>query len=185
MSNNKNFIYGRGAQLNVSNRFDANSHEFRDDFLNHCATEGDEVQNSKTSLIDTFPKTIVNKVNSPDVGMGFSLNPYQGCEHGCVYCYARNSHEYWGYSAGLDFEQKILVKRNAVSLLEKKLSSKKWEAAPIVLSGNTDCYQPIEKKLKITRQLLDFSKIQTSSRHYYEKRFGTAGYGCFKGISPG
>ncbi|PRX48184.1 PA0069 family radical SAM protein [Salegentibacter salegens] len=154
MSNNKDFIYGRGAQLNVSNRFDAHNHEFRNDFLNHCANEGDEVQNSKTVLIDTFPKTIVNKVNSPDVGMGFSLNPYQGCEHGCIYCYARNSHEYWGYSAGLDFEQKILVKRNAVELLEKKISSKKWEAMPIVLSGNTDCYQPVEKKLKITRQLL-------------------------------
>ena len=154
MSNNKDFIYGRGAQLNVHNRFDAHDHEFRDDFLNHCATEGDEVQNSKTVLIDTFPKTIVNKVNSPDVGMGFSLNPYQGCEHGCIYCYARNSHEYWGYSAGLDFEQKILVKRNAVELLQKKISSKNWEATPIVLSGNTDCYQPIEKKLKITRQLL-------------------------------
>jgi len=124
MSNNKDFIYGRGAQLNVHNRFDAHDHEFRDDFLNHCATEGDEVQNSKTVLIDTFPKTIVNKVNSPDVGMGFSLNPYQGCEHGCIYCYARNSHEYWGYSAGLDFEQKILVKKNAVELLQKKISSK-------------------------------------------------------------
>lgn len=147
-------IKGRGAQLNVHNRFNAYSHETRDDFLNYCAVEGDEVQNSQTTLIDTFPKTIVNKVNSPDVGMGFSLNPYQGCEHGCIYCYARNSHEYWGYSAGLDFEQKILVKRNAVELLEKKLGSKSWQAETIVLSGNTDCYQPIEKKLKITRQLL-------------------------------
>ncbi|MDT0689689.1 PA0069 family radical SAM protein [Salegentibacter sp. F188] len=147
-------IKGRGAQLNVHNKFDAYSHETRDDFLNYCAVEGDEAHASKTTLIDTFPKTIVNKVNSPDVGMGFSLNPYQGCEHGCIYCYARNSHEYWGYSAGLDFEQKILVKRNAVELLEKKLSSKSWQAETIVLSGNTDCYQPIEKKLKITRQLL-------------------------------
>lgn len=126
----------------------------RDDFLNHCALEEEEAENSKTTFIDTFPKTIVNKVTSPDVGLEFSINPYQGCEHGCVYCYARNSHEYWGYGAGLDFEQKILVKRNAVELLEKKLRSKNWKAAPIVLSGNTDCYQPAEKKLKITRQLL-------------------------------
>ncbi|MDT0645557.1 PA0069 family radical SAM protein [Zunongwangia sp. F260] len=147
-------LKGRGAQLNVHNRFDAHSHETRDDFLNYCAMEGDEAHDSKTTLIETFPKTIVNKVNSPDVGMGYSLNPYQGCEHGCIYCYARNSHEYWGYSAGLDFEQKILVKRNAVELLEKKLSSRSWQAETIVLSGNTDCYQPIEKKLKITRQLL-------------------------------
>lgn len=154
MSNNSDFIFGRGAQINVSNKFDANSHEFRDDYLNFCAAEGEEVQASKTTLIDTFPKSIVNKVTSPDVGMDFSLNPYQGCEHGCIYCYARNSHEYWGYSAGLDFEQKILVKRNAVALLEQKLRSKSWKAAPIILSGNTDCYQPIEKKLEITRELL-------------------------------
>jgi len=154
MSGENEYIKGRGAQKNVHNRFDAQSREFRDDFLNYCAVEGDEASNSKTVLIDTFPKTVVNKVTSPDVGMGFSLNPYQGCEHGCVYCYARNSHEYWGYSAGMDFEQKILVKRNSVDLLEKKLQSKRWEAAPIVLSGNTDCYQPIEKKLEITRQLL-------------------------------
>ena len=155
MSKNESFIKGRGAQLNVSNKFEAQQHEFRDDFRNYCATEGDELQNNHTVLIDAFPKTIVNKVTSPDVGMEYSLNPYQGCEHGCVYCYARNSHEYWGYSAGLDFERKILVKKNAVELLEKKLRSRKWEAKPIILSGNTDCYQPIEKKLKITRELLE------------------------------
>ncbi len=154
MSNKNKYIKGRGAQLNVSNKFEENSHEFRDDFKNYCAAEGDEVENRKTVFIDTFPKTIVNKVTSPDVGMGYSLNPYQGCEHGCIYCYARNSHEYWGYSAGLDFEQKILVKKNAVELLEKKLRNKNWQASPIVVSGNTDCYQPAEKKLGITRQLL-------------------------------
>ena len=145
---------GRGAQINTQNKFSEHEHVFRDDFLNHCEREGDEAFNSGTTIIETFPKTIVNKVNSPDVGMNFSLNPYQGCEHGCIYCYARNSHEYWGYSAGMDFEQKILVKRNAVELLEKKLSSNSWQAEPIVLSGNTDCYQPIEKKLQITRELL-------------------------------
>lgn len=148
------YIKGRGAQLNVANRFHEHSHETRDDFLNYCASEGDEARESKTTIIETFPKTIVNKVTSPDVGMGYSLNPYQGCEHGCIYCYARNSHEYWGYSAGIDFEQKILVKRNAVELLEKKLRSRSWEATPILLSGNTDCYQPIEKNLEITRRLL-------------------------------
>ncbi|MBT8294805.1 MAG: PA0069 family radical SAM protein [Gramella sp.] len=148
------FIKGRGAQKNVSNRFFEHSHETRDDFLNYCEAEGDEAMTSKTTIIETFPKTIVNKVTSPDIGMEYSLNPYQGCEHGCIYCYARNSHEYWGYSAGLDFEQKILVKRNAVELLENKLKSKSWQAKPIVLSGNTDCYQPVEKKLKITRSLL-------------------------------
>jgi len=150
----EDFIKGRGAQKNISNKFDAQRHETLDDYLNYCDVEGEEAVNLKTTTIETFPRTIVNKVTSPDVGMDFSLNPYQGCEHGCIYCYARNSHEYWGYSAGLDFEQKILVKRNAVELLEKKLKSKSWKARPIVLSGNTDCYQPIEKDLKITRALL-------------------------------
>ena len=154
MQKEDRFNAGRGAQVNVYNRFDSQNHELLDDFLNYCAVEGEEPVNTQTVLIDTFPKTIINKVNSPDLRMGFSLNPYQGCEHGCVYCYARNSHEYWGYSAGIDFEQKILVKRNCVELLEKKFQSRSWEATPIVLSGNTDCYQPIEKKLEITRALL-------------------------------
>jgi DNA repair photolyase len=83
------------------------------------------------------------------------MNPYQGCEHGCIYCYARNSFEYWGYSAGLDFESKIIVKQNAAELLRKFLMNPKWECAPISISGNTDCYQPAEKKFGITRQLLE------------------------------
>ncbi len=83
------------------------------------------------------------------------MNPYQGCEHGCIYCYARNTHEYWGYSAGLDFERKILFKRNAPELLEAKINSKNWEPINIMFSGNTDCYQPIEKKLGITRKMLE------------------------------
>ncbi|MEX2350538.1 MAG: PA0069 family radical SAM protein [Flavobacteriaceae bacterium] len=148
------YIKGRGAQHNTDNKFLEHHQELRDDFLNYCAMEGDEPQNSKTVFIATFSKTIVNKVTSPDIGMGYSLNPYQGCEHGCVYCYARNSHEYWGYNAGLDFEQKILVKKNAPELLEKHLQKKNWVPNTIVLSGNTDCYQPIEKKLEITRELL-------------------------------
>jgi DNA repair photolyase len=86
--------------------------------------------------------------------MAYSVNPYQGCEHGCVYCYARNTHEYWGYSAGLDFERKIIVKKNAAELLEKEFSHKNWKPQPIMLSGNTDCYQPIEKELEITRSIL-------------------------------
>ena len=150
----KKHIKGRGAQEKVHNRFSENHYEIRDDFLNYCITQGEPVNKFTTTYIETFPKTIVNKVTSPDVGMAYSLNPYQGCEHGCVYCYARNSHEYWGYGAGIDFESKILVKKNAPELLEQKLKSKRWDACPISLSGNTDCYQPVEKKLKITRQLL-------------------------------
>ncbi len=110
--------------------------------------------NEKTEIIYTHPKTIINKVESTDIGLAYSLNPYQGCEHGCVYCYARNTHEYWGYSAGLDFERKIIVKQNAVAVLEKQFSNKNWKPKPIMLSGNTDCYQPVERQLEITRKIL-------------------------------
>ena len=147
-------ITGRGAQKNVHNRFLEDAHEVRADFLEYCQKEGETADKNKTTYINVFPKTIVNKVTSPDVGMEYSLNPYQGCEHGCIYCYARNSHEYWGFSAGLDFERKILVKQNAAQLLEEKIKKKSWQAFPIVLSGNTDCYQPLEKELQITRSLL-------------------------------
>jgi DNA repair photolyase len=87
--------------------------------------------------------------------MGYSMNPYQGCEHGCVYCYARNTHPYWGYSAGIDFEAVILVKKNAPALLHKRLVSKKWDGSPIMMSGNTDCYQPVERKMQLTRRMLE------------------------------
>lgn len=148
-------IKGRGAQLNVHNRFFELQHETRDDFLEFCAKEGEQADKNKTLYLEVFPKTIVNKVTSPDVGMTFSMNPYQGCEHGCIYCYARNSHEYWGYSAGLDFERRILVKKDAPKLLEQLLKKKSWKAHPIVMSGNTDCYQPAEREFKITRQCLE------------------------------
>ncbi|MEM8567348.1 MAG: PA0069 family radical SAM protein [Bacteroidota bacterium] len=108
-----------------------------------------------TEIFYETPSKIVNKVTSPDVGMDYSLNPYQGCEHGCIYCYARTTHEYWGFNAGLDFESKIIVKKNAAVLLEKQLLKKSWQPRPIVLSGNTDCYQPLERKLGITRSLLE------------------------------
>ncbi|PCJ97743.1 MAG: radical SAM protein [Flavobacteriaceae bacterium] len=130
-------------------------YETRDDFLEFCRLEGEEADNNKTQYLPIFPKTIVNKVTSPDVGMAYSMNPYQGCEHGCVYCYARNTHEYWGYSAGLDFERKVLIKKDAPKLLEEKLKSKRWQAVPIGMSGNTDCYQPAEQIYKITRACLE------------------------------
>ena len=152
---NKSTVKGRGAQRNVHNRFFELSHETRDDFLEYCEKEGELVDKNKTLYLDVFPKTIVNKVDSPDVGMMYSMNPYQGCEHGCIYCYARNSHEYWGFSAGLDFERRILVKKDAPKLLEQFIKKKQWKAHPIVLSGNTDCYQPAEKKFEITRQCLE------------------------------
>ena len=148
-------LKGRGAQGNVPNRFFELSHEQRDDFLEYCAKEGEEADQNKTLYLPVFPKTIVNKVTSPDVGMAYSMNMYQGCEHGCIYCYARNSHEFWGFSAGLDFERRILVKKDAPKLLEAFIKRKRWKAHPIVMSGNTDCYQPAEQQFRITRDCLE------------------------------
>lgn len=147
-------LKGRGAQERVHNKFASEKHEWLDDFLEYCSKEEEAFEPNKTRYLTVYPKSFVNPVNSPDVGMEFSANPYQGCEHGCVYCYARNSHEYWGYGAGLDFERVIMVKKNAPELLIKKLKSKKWEPTPIVFSGNTDCYQPAEKKFELTRRCL-------------------------------
>ena len=155
MKEENEYIKGRGAQINVPNKFLSDKYEVLDDFLNYCEAEGDSADNNKTQHLEVFPKSIVNKVESPDVRMSFSLNPYQGCEHGCIYCYARNSHEFWGYSAGLDFERKILIKKDAPKLLEEKLLSKSWQAETIVMSGNTDCYQPAERKYEITRGCLE------------------------------
>lgn len=153
--NSKSTIKGRGAQQNAPNRFFELRHEIRDDFLEFCQKEGEQPDKNKTNYLEVFPKTIVNKVTSPDVGMGYSMNAYQGCEHGCIYCYARNTHEFWGYSAGLDFERRILVKKDAPKLLETHLKRKSWKAQPIVMSGNTDCYQPAENSYKITRACLE------------------------------
>src|SRR5690606_13455809 len=139
-----------GAQVNPNNKFLERS------YVQEYIEGLDEpfLISETTKVIATYPKSILSKVDSPDLGFYQSLNPYQGCEHGCIYCYARNSHEYWGYSAGLDFERKILVKYNAVELLEKAFENKSYKPETVLLSGNTDCYQPIEKKLQITRKLL-------------------------------
>jgi DNA repair photolyase len=146
------YIKGRGAQINTHN-------PFFEQRLVREHIEGiddwDELHtNDSTQYIEVFPKTILNKVESPDIGMGWSMNPYQGCEHGCIYCYARNTHNYWGYSAGVEFEQKILVKKNAPELLEKAFMNPNWQPATIMFSGNTDCYQPAERKFEITREML-------------------------------
>lgn len=156
------FIKGRGAQSKFANRFFEHSHEVLDEFLEYCEKEGEDADPNQTKYIDIFPKTIVNKVTSPDVRMMYSMNAYQGCEHGCIYCYARNTHEFWGYGPGLEFERNILVKKNAAVLLEETIKKKSWKAHTIVMSGNTDCYQPAEKIFGITRDCL---KIFLKYRH--------------------
>lgn len=148
-------IKGRGAQRQFHNRFSEHSHDPLDEFRAYCELEGELADNNQTNYIPVFPKSLVNPVTSPDVGMEFSANPYQGCEHGCVYCYARNSHEYWGYGAGVDFERNILLKRNAPKLLEDFIRKPSWQGGTIVFSGNTDCYQPIERTERITRSCLE------------------------------
>jgi DNA repair photolyase len=99
--------------------------------------------------------SIISYNDSPDLGFDASVNPYRGCEHGCAYCYARPTHEYLGFSAGLDFETRIMVKDDAPTLLRRELSSPKWRPRPLALSGVTDCYQPIERRLKLTRRCLE------------------------------
>ncbi|MEL7341671.1 MAG: radical SAM protein, partial [Bacteroidota bacterium] len=137
-------IKGRGAQINPANPY--LKHEY--DTEAEDGLDEPMVPDTKTEFFYEHPKKIINKVSSPDVPFEYSLNPYQGCEHGCIYCYARNAHTYWGFSAGLDFERKIVVKENAPELLVKALENKRWVVKPIMLSGNTDCYQPIERKLQ-------------------------------------
>ncbi len=145
------YIKGRGSQFNPKNKFNSTHHVLGDDeALDELPT-----WQQNTRVTYEFPKQIVNKVTSPDLPMPYSLNPYQGCEHGCIYCYARNTHTYYGLSAGLDFEQQIFAKPEAPKLLKAFLSKTSYRPQPISLSGNTDCYQPIEKKLRITRSLLE------------------------------
>lgn len=151
----KTYIKGRGSQKNPANKFLQHQNElYLDDLPTEQEREEELTHNPATKYIGVYPKTIVNKVTSPDLGFSWSMNPYQGCEHGCIYCYARNTHEYWGYSAGTEFEQNILVKKEAPQLLRATLLSKKWNPESITIAGNTDCYQPAERKLQITRQCL-------------------------------
>jgi DNA repair photolyase len=150
------YIRGRGAQSNPHNRFIKNTLVTNlDDLATEQEREEALLHNPKTKFLEVFPKTLVNKVESPDLRGMWSLNPYQGCEHGCIYCYARNSHEFWDFSAGKDFEQNILVKKSAPALLRQYLSNRKWTGEPMLLSGNTDCYQPGERQFRITRHLLE------------------------------
>ena len=121
----------------------------------HSEEELDPDRKIVTQFFRDTSKTALAKNDSPDIGFTFDLNPYRGCEHGCIYCYARPTHEYLGFSAGLDFETKIMVKPDIHLLLEKEFQKKNWKPSTISVSGNTDCYQPIERKLQLTRKCLE------------------------------
>jgi DNA repair photolyase len=139
----------RGAPENPGNRFEKIHLEPDADW------NPDDSPLPRTQFLVDYSQTAIAYNDSPDLGFGANVNPYRGCEHGCIYCYARPTHEYLGFSAGLDFETKIMVKTNAPELLRVELSSQKWQPQIIVMSGVTDCYQPVERKLKLTRRCLE------------------------------
>jgi DNA repair photolyase len=141
-------IVGRGAAGNPKNRFERIEVEPEPGELDA------EEPGPETVYLRDASRSIIARNDSPDIGFDASINPYRGCSHGCIYCYARPTHEYLGLSAGLDFESKILVKEDAPELLRKQLSSPRWKPKVLSISGVTDCYQPIEKKLQITRRCL-------------------------------
>jgi DNA repair photolyase len=142
-------VRGRGSASNPKNRFEAIER------VPEPPEHSDDVSSPDTQFFSDHSKSVIAYNDSPDVGFDASINPYRGCEHGCIYCYARPTHEYLGFSAGLDFETKIMVKADAPKLLRSELASPKWEPRVLALSGVTDCYQPVEKKLELTRQCLE------------------------------
>ncbi len=140
-------LSGRGTGLNPENRFER-IHVEPDE-------EGDDGAAPPTIYYRDTSKTVLAENDSPDIPFRFSLNPYRGCEHGCIYCYARPTHEYLNFSAGLDFERRILVKHDAPQLLRQTFMSPRWQPELVSLSGNTDCYQPVERRLQVTRRCLE------------------------------
>ncbi|MEM8689151.1 MAG: PA0069 family radical SAM protein, partial [Pseudomonadota bacterium] len=142
---------GRGARTNVSGRYETNKRLLFDD---GWQTLGDQPA-IKTEVFEEQPKALINKNSSPDLGFDLSINPYRGCEHGCSYCYARPAHAYVGLSPGLDFESKLFAKPDAARVLRQELMAPGYKPSLIVLGGNTDAYQPIERRYRITRQILE------------------------------
>ncbi len=142
-------IRGRGAAENPPNRFETLS------YAPDPAERDPDDPGPRTMLLRDPSRSIIARNDSPDVGFAASVNPYRGCEHGCIYCYARPFHEYLGFSSGLDFETKILVKEDAPELLRAELSSPRWTPQVIAMSGVTDPYQPAERRLRITRRCLE------------------------------
>lgn len=142
---------GRGALTNRSGRYEPQSRELADDGWDNL----EDVPALKTHVTEEAARHIITRNASPDIPFDRSVNPYRGCEHGCVYCFARPTHAYMGLSPGLDFESKLFAKPNAAQLLEKELAKPGYEVAPIAMGTNTDPYQPVEQRYRITRSLLE------------------------------
>jgi DNA repair photolyase len=145
-------VRGRGARSNSSGRFESQAREAFDD---GWTPDDVEPQKLKTTVTAERAKVIISKNDSPDVGFSRSINPYRGCEHGCIYCYARPAHAYMGLSPGLDFESKLFFKPDAGRLLEQELSKPRYQPLVIHIGGNTDPYQPQERTLQVTRQVIE------------------------------
>jgi DNA repair photolyase len=148
-------IPGRGAHTNPANRFEAIHVEPDGEWRDAEFAETGALPHPRTQFFHDATESILTHNNSPDVGPGWGLNCYRGCEHGCAYCFARPYHDYLGWSSGLDFETKILVKLRAPELLRAELSARKWRPQPILMSGVTDCYQPAERRFRLTRACLE------------------------------
>ncbi|MCC6846876.1 MAG: PA0069 family radical SAM protein [Deltaproteobacteria bacterium] len=144
---------GRGTSRNPANRYETLHVE--PDEVDQVADGADGRDAEPTRFYRDASRSVLAESASPDVGFRFSLNPYRGCEHGCTYCYARPSHEHLGFSAGLDFERRIMVKDDAPALLRATLCSRRWRPEVVALSGNTDCYQPVERRLRLTRRCIE------------------------------
>jgi DNA repair photolyase len=151
MANKYQQVRGRGAGDNPANRFERLAYEPEQGY----DLEPDSDSSPDTVLLKDISRTVIAYNDSPDVGFDASINPYRGCEHGCVYCYARPTHEYLGFSAGLDFETRIMVKEDAPQLLREELAAPKWKPQVLAISGVTDPYQPSERHLKLTRRCLE------------------------------
>src|SRR4051812_13848034 len=145
-------LHMRGARSFKQGRFETAARESFDD---GWTPEEKEASELKTTVTEERARSIISHNDSPDVGFSQSINPYRGCEHGCIYCYARPSHAYLELSPGLDFETKLFAKTNAAELLREALGKRGYTPSPIAIGANTDCYQPIERKYRITRQILE------------------------------
>jgi DNA repair photolyase len=139
-------MHGRGTEANPPNRFDE---------LHLELDEEARAEAGPTRYFRDATRSVLAENDSPDIGFRYSLNPYRGCEHGCIYCYARPSHQYLGFSAGLDFERRIMVKDDAPALLRQTFARPSWYGDVVAFSGNTDCYQPVERRLELTRRCLE------------------------------
>lgn len=146
---------GRGAVSNLQGRFEVNAREGFDDGWAGDDEDGEQAAPFKTQVTDEYAKTILSRNASPDVPFRVSLNPYRGCEHGCVYCFARPTHSYLGLSPGLDFESRLFAKVNAPDLLRRELAKPSYVPEPIALGVNTDAYQPCERERGLTRRVLE------------------------------